>query len=294
MARRAQRAALYVGLAALAASLACGRGPRLPPVRSVEVRSTELAAGLAAAGIGASATVVAAKGALRGAGLPLDERASDGYRATVEVVAFGVVPPRGGAPAVAEVVLELSLAPPGAAGSELKRTGVGRAVLTPTSAQEAWLGALRSAATDAAVPLALDLRAAGKDADALVADLADGDPRARERAVRQLAARGVRSAVRKIEPLVRDPEPAVVRAAVDALAAFRDPASAVVLIEAAQAGDVATTLRLLPILVELGGPDVEGYLLTLESGHGDRAVREAAGEGLGRLRAARPGGGPGR
>lgn len=287
MAAGGQRAALFAGLLALAGPAACGRGGNLPEIGALEVRSTELAPALASLGIDASATVVGAKGALRAAGLGFREGAGGGYRATVEVVAFGVVPGEAGAPPVAEVVVELAVAPPGDPGGELRRTGTGRAVLTPMSAQEAWLGALRSAAADAAVPLALDLRAARKDQDALLQDLVGGDPRARERAVRQLAARNARDAVRRIEPLVRDPSPAVARAAVEALAAFKDPGSARVLIEAAQAGDLSTTMRLLPVLVELGGPDVEGYLLTLESGHADRAVRSAAAEGLGRLRAAR-------
>jgi len=60
------------------------------------------------------------------------------------------------------------------------------------------------------------------------------------------------------------------------------------LIEAAQAGGPATTMRLIPVLVEIGGPDVEGYLLTLQSGHGDRTVRQAAGDALARPHSAVP------
>ena len=100
--------------------------------------------------------------------------------------------------------------------------------------------------------------------------------------------RGARTALKAIEQRVRDPDRDVARAAVEALSSYRDPGSAAVLIEAAQAGDAAATLRLLPVLVEMGGPDVEGYLLTLEAGHADPAVRRAAAEALSRFRAARP------
>jgi HEAT repeat protein len=293
MLRGAPRASLAVGLLALAGSLApaCGRSPELAPVTVIELRTTDLAPALAEAGIDGAATAEIARSALASAGLRIDERARRGYRATVEVIAVSVAPARRDLPATAEIMLELKLEQTWAAGPAPRRTGRGRAPLDGPGRVDAWRSALRQAAVEAASAAALDLRALQRTPERLVADLSSADPRARERAARALASKGVRGSVGAIALLVRDPDPAVARAAVDAVAAFRDPASAVALIDAAQAGDVATTLRLIPVLGELGGADVEGYLLTLEAGHGDPAVRRAAGDALARLRGGRrPGG----
>lgn len=289
MGRGARRASLAVALLALAGPLsACQRKATLAPVSVIQLRATDLAPALTEAGIDAATTIQSAKAALTAGGLAFDEHVRSGYRATVEVIAFSVVREGAGSPPSAEVVLELQLEQSWAAGPVARRIGRGRAPLGGRDRVAAWRAALRSAATEAAAALALDLRARQKATSALVTDLGGGDPRARERAVRALASRGAIDAVRAVEKLVRDPDPEVARAAVETLAAFKDPASARALIEAAQAGDAGTTLRLLPVLEEIGGPDVEGYLLTLESGHGDRNVRRAAAEALARTRGERP------
>jgi HEAT repeat protein len=145
-----------------------------------------------------------------------------------------------------------------------------------------------AAVADAGRAVALDLRAQQKNTPALVGEVADADPRVRERALRTLTARGARVAGRAAAGRIHDPDPDVARAAVDALVAFRDPATVLTLIEAAQAGSVATTIRLIPVLKEIGGANVEGYLLTLEAGHGDRAVRQAASEALAKFRRPAP------
>lgn len=289
MGRGARRASLAAALLALAGTLgACERKAGLAPVSAILVRSTDLAPALAEAGIDATVTHRTAMEALGSVGFGFDPTARRGYRASVEVVAFSVVPAADGTSPSAEVVLELRLEPTWAAGPISQRTAKGQVRLAGAQRRGAWREALRAAVTEAAAAIALDLRALQRSTEALVGELEAADPRVRERAIRALTARGARSALRTIEPRVRDPDGGVSRAAVDAVVSFRDPASAVVLIEAAQAGDVATTLRLLPVLIELGGPNVEGYLLTIESGHSDPAVRRAASEALTRFRAGPP------
>lgn len=283
MRRGARRAAPAVALMVLIGVTAgCGRRTALAPVGAIVVRAAELAPALAEAGIDGPLLVETAKGALTGAGFAVDEGARRSYRATVTVIAFGTTSGRDGAPVAAEVVVELELARSWAQGPAQREAGRAR---VPLSGQGAWRVALRRATREAAEALALDLQASQRPTDALVRELAGADPRARERAIRVLTARGARGAARAVTQCVRDPDPAVARAAIDALTAFREPGSVLALIEAAQAGDAWMTLRLIPVLAEIGGEDVEGYLLTLRAGHADRAVRQAAAQALTRVHA---------
>ena len=278
--RRAPRRTPTGPLLALALATACVGPPPVAPVSAVTVRSSELAPALDEAGLDPGATVEAAMTALAAAGLTIDEGARRSYSATVEVVAFSVLASRGGGPSHAEVVVTLELEPAGTLGALERRSGRAVAPLAGTDRKGAWRQALVGAVTEAARAVALDLRAQQKGTDALIGDVSDADPRVRERALRTLAARGARSAARAAADRIHDPDPEVARGAVDALVAFRDPATVLSLIEAAQAGSVTTTIRLIPVLSEIGGADVEGYLLTLQAGHGDRAVRQAASEAL--------------
>jgi hypothetical protein len=286
MRRGGHHPTLAVALLALAAAApGCERKPGLAPVGSLTVRAADLGPALAEAGMDGPLLVEAAKGALAGAGFAFDEGARRSYHATFAVIAFGTSNGRDGTPVAAEAVVELELAQSWAAGPAYREAARARVPLTGGATPGPWREALRRAAKDAAEALALDLMAAQKQTDALVRDLAGADPRARERAIRALGARGARGAARSVAARVRDPDPAVARAAIEALTAFKEPSSALALIEAAQAGDPGTTLRLIPLLAEIGGDDVEGYLLTLRGGHSDRAVRKAADEALARLHA---------
>jgi hypothetical protein len=284
----AQRATLAVAVLALTGLLpGCGRKSTLAPVGAIVVHSSELAPSLAEVGIDGRVLTEATRSALSGAGFPLDEGARRHYRATLTVVAFGMSTAREPLRPAAEVVVDLELEQSWAVGPRPRETGRAQAALSVGGPKGAWREALAGAVRDAAQALALDLRAAQKSTEALVRDLSDGDPRARGRALRALAARGASGTARAVAERVRDPDPIVARAAVDALATFKDPASALPLIEAAQAGDTGTTLRLIPVLAEIGGADVEGYLLTLRSGHADPAVRQAAAKALSRARGGR-------
>ncbi len=281
----AQRATLAFALLALAALLpACGRKPTIAPIGVIVVPPSELSPALAEVGLDVRQLTEAARKAFAGAGFPYDEGAPRHYRATLSVVAFGMTTLRAPTRSAAEVVVELQLEQSWASGPRPLEEGRAQVALPGRDPQGAWKEALSGAVSEAAQALALDLHAAQKSTEALVGDLAGGDPRARLRALRALAARGASGTSRAVAERVRDPDPVVARAAVDALATFKDPASALALIEAAQAGDTGATLRLIPVLGEIGGADVEGYLLTLQSGHADWAVRQAAGQALTRTR----------
>jgi hypothetical protein len=273
---------------ALVLAAACNRAPPLVPVGSVTVRTAELAPALAEAGLDGRASVAAARSGLTEGGLTLDEGVRRSYRASVEVVAFSVLPARGSEPPQAEVVITLELEPAWASGPVERRSGRAITLLAGAEREGAWRKAMVAAVADAGRAIALDLRAQQKSTAALMGEVAHADPRVRERALRTLTARGARVAGRAAAGRIHDPDPDVARAAVDALVAFRDPTTVLSLIEAAQAGSVATTIRLIPVLREIGGANVEGYLLTLEAGHGDRAVRQAAAEALAKVRRPAP------
>jgi hypothetical protein len=285
----AHRASSVVAIVALLAGAAGCRRPATPaPVGLLLVRSADLAPAMAEAGIDLRAATDVARAALGDAGFSIDEGARRSYRATLEVVAFSTVRGSLGRGPDAEVVAELRLEPGWTSGPVLRRVGKSRASLSGSARAKAWREALRGAVQEAAQGLALDLTAAAKSTEALVGDLGAADADVRERAIRTLASRGARETAPALGRLVHDPAAPVAAAAVDALVSFKDRGSALALIEAAQAGDAGTTLRLLPILAELGGADVEGYLLALRAGHADPAVRQAAAEALGRLRPTAP------
>lgn len=265
-------------LVALVLSAACSGPTPLPPVGTVLASAAELGPSLEEAGLGPRLLQAEARDGLAEGGLKVEDGARRSYRASVGVVAFGVLPPRGGPP-MAEVVVDLRVEPTWAAGPTTQATG--RAALPfQGDAREIWRRATRAAIAEAARSVARDLLAQRKGTEELVGDLSDADPGVRLRAIRALAARGAREATKAVADRVHDPDPEVVRATIDALVAFKDPATVEALIDAAQAGSGSTTLRLIPVLDEIGGPDVEGYLLTLQSGHEDRAVRQAAAEAL--------------
>ncbi len=276
-------------LVALAVVASCGRPPPIAPIGLVIVRAADLAPTLEEAGLDGRRLGEAAREGLTDAGLQVDEGTRRSYRATVDVVAVSVVPSGGRGPAMAEVLIELQVEPGWAAGAPVKRSGRASALLASGDRVAGWRSAFKGAIREAARSVALDIQAQRRGTETLTAELTDADPGVRERALRSLAARRATASAKAVAGCVHDPDPGVARAAIDALVAFRDPATALSLIGAAQAGDAATTLRLIPVLQDLGGADVVGYLLTLEAGHADPAVREAAAQALAKsLRPAPP------
>jgi hypothetical protein len=278
--RSAPRGRVGGSLLALFLLAACGGPAPLPPVGTVIVSAAELAPALQEAGLDSRALQSAARDGLGGGGLQVDDGARRSFRARVGVVAFGVLPSRGG-PVTAEVVVDLRVEPTWAAGPGAQASGRGTAPFQGGDGREAWRQATREAIAEAARSVAADLFAQRKGTDELIRELSDASPAVRVRAVRTLAARGAREAASAIAGRIHDPDPQVVGATIDALVAFKDPSTVLSLIDAAQSGSAATTIRLISVLDEIGGPDVEGYLLTLQSGHENRAVRQAAAEALG-------------
>jgi HEAT repeat protein len=69
-----------------------------------------------------------------------------------------------------------------------------------------------------------------------------------------------------------------------ALAQVKDPAAVPALIELSRGTDAAITLRLIPLVGDIGGPDAEGWLLTVEQAYPDPRVQAAATEALADLR----------
>jgi HEAT repeat protein len=76
---------------------------------------------------------------------------------------------------------------------------------------------------------------------------------------------------------------------IGALAQIGDERAVPALIELARSTDSIATARLVHYIGDIGGSEAEGFLLTLESGHEDVRVREAARDALADLAArARP------
>ncbi|HUL58174.1 MAG TPA: HEAT repeat domain-containing protein [Anaeromyxobacteraceae bacterium] len=280
---RARGAAPLLGAAAavVAAAVlsACGRGT--VSIESVRVSEPADAASMAEAGIDRGAVETAVREGLAGAGFRLGGGRGRVYHARATLTALRVVPAAGGQ-ARLEAALEIELAPAGPPGSgeSVREAGVGAQALEGTSPAQAFHAALEAAARDAAAGLALGFAEAGKGEAALVADLSSRDARVRTRAVRLLGERGATGAVPGLLERLRDPDPSVQHAAVGALARIRDPRAVGPIIDLSRRGDPAMAARLARIVGDIGGPEAEGYLLTLESGHPDPRVRRAAHEAL--------------
>jgi hypothetical protein len=279
-ARRPGGAAALLAAALAMAGSGCGRpwspDARLPPLSELVVGSSDLRPTLEEAGLDRARILEVARASARRAGFELDAGSRRGLRARVEVVGLGFLPPAGQAPrgeVIVEVILEPAWVQDGAA---LRRSGRAAIALEGPGRGESWRRALDAASGDALGALRLDLLARGEATAQLGAELGSGDARTRERAVRALAARGARGWARAIAPLAHDADAEVSTAAVDALVALRDPGTTLALIAAAQGSDSATIIRMIPILAEMGGPDVEGWLLVLAEAHEDPAVRRVA------------------
>ncbi|HSN91931.1 MAG TPA: HEAT repeat domain-containing protein [Anaeromyxobacteraceae bacterium] len=277
------RAALRTSIrlaALLLAAAGCGRSP--VNVESVQAAPGALGGPLREAGLDPAALEGAARDALGRAGFRLGTGGKRSYRARVDVLAVRVVP-GGGRPRV-EVALAIELAPLRAGDALLAQKGVAESPLTG-SPDRAWKAAVEAAATAAAEGLWLVLAEQRKGEDQLLADLSSKDARVREQAVRILGERGAVGAVPALVARLEDEDPEVVHRAVGALAQIGDRRAVKPLIVLARGGEAPQTARLARIIGDIGGPEAEGYLLTLESGHPDARVRRAAREALAEMEA---------
>jgi hypothetical protein len=262
-------------VAVLAVGAGCGRSR--VHVESVRVAQGALAGPLREAGLDGARLEAAAKGALASAGFRMAPGGKRAYRARVDVLAVRVVP--GAGRASVEVALAIEMSPLAEGDPILTETGVAEAPLAEPPAG-AWLAAVDAAAALAAEGLALAFAEQRKGDAQLIADLSSKDARVREHAVRALGERGATAAVPALVARLEDEDPDVVHRAVGALAQIRDPRAVKPLIDLARGGEAPQTARLARIIGDIGGPEAEGYLLTLESGHPDGRVRRAAREAL--------------
>jgi hypothetical protein len=271
---------------ALVVLAACSRGPG--PVHVVAVRAPDgvVTPALREAGIDSSALEDAAREALRAAGFQLapGQRA---YAAEVGVASVRLAPPNAsGGSARLEVSVEIGLEPaePGLGGA-VRETGTGSADLSSAAPSSTSRTALARAAAHAAEALMLGFAEERKSVERLLADLESPDARVRDHAVRVLADRRATVAVPALIARLKDEEPRVAHRAVGALAQIGDRRAVAPLIDLSRVGDGVLAARLARIIGDLGGPEAEGYLLTIEAGHPDPRVRRAAREALDDLRA---------
>jgi hypothetical protein len=262
-------------VALLLASAACSRSR--VHVESVRVAQGALAGPLREAGLDESALEATARDALVRAGFRIGAGGQRAYRARIDVLAVRVAP-AGGRVRV-EVALAIELSPLREGDQVLAETGVAEAPLAE-SPERAWRAALDAAASAAADGLALAFAEQRKGEAQLVADLSSKDARVREHAARVLGERGAPTVVPALVARLEDEDPDVVQRAVGALAQIRDPRAVKPLIDLARGGEAPQTARLARIIGDIGGPEAEGYLLALESGHPDGRVRRAAREAL--------------
>ncbi len=127
-----------------------------------------------------------------------------------------------------------------------------------------------------------------------ILDALGGDVRWRREVALQVAGqRRLQAAVPAIMALVRDEneDPELVIKGVGALVEIRDPAGARAIIDACRRKSARYLVQMVFALGALGGRDAQGYLFTVQSGHRDPAVREAAASALEELdKRAQPGG----
>lgn len=285
---RRAAARLLAGMA-LATVLVAGCRKTAPPPRVESVRVAE--SSLAAAGelgLERAAVEAAARRALLEAGFVLAAE-PPGYRARIEVIGLRLVPGTGGGLRVqARVELELT----SAEGKEPARrdVGTGGQAIGEGGPGQAAGAALGAAIGEAARGLRVGLTAEGKPVEALLADLESSDARVRDHAVQALGERRDPRAVPGLIRRLSDADRQVVDRAIGALAQLRDPRAVPALIDLSRGTDATIALRLVPVVGDIGGPDAEGWLLTLEQADPDPRVRAAAAEALSGLRRPEPSG----
>jgi HEAT repeat protein len=262
--------------AIVVASLAggCRRGG--PSVSGLQVAAGAHDAELRGAGLDRDVMREAARAALRGAGFRVEEERGD-YRARVEVLTAEDASPWDDAVSV-EVELQLS-------GSvrEITEVGVGR-VPAPGSGRTpaaAWRAAFSAAVADASSGVRRALAAEGKPTQELIRELEAEDAAIRVQAIRVLGDRRSREAVPALIARLREPDVRVAERAAGALAQIGDPRAVAPIIDFThRLEDGPYAPRYARIIGDIGGSEARGYLMTIESGHGDPRIRQAAREAL--------------
>jgi hypothetical protein len=141
---------------------------------------------------------------------------------------------------------------------------------------------VQEAVAEAGRDLAVGLRLAESDDDALLEALSSSDPRQQGRAAVLAGQRRLRAAVPRLTPLLKEDAARddVVLRAIGALVAIGDPGAVPALIEAGRMRPPEFLTPLLYAIGALGGREAEAYLFTVLSGHPDEALRQVAREAL--------------
>ncbi len=251
----------------------CNRGS--PSIGGLQVVEGAYEDELQHAGIGRGTLREAARGALRGAGFrTLDGRGD--YQGRVEVLFIGGAEDEGSI--AVEVELQLFGGKAGPVRT-LAEAGVGR-VPRPESAEAlagAWRQAFVAAVAEASSRVLRALAAEGKSNEELLRDLGETDRGAREQAIRVLGDRRAREAVPALVAQLQDEDLDLAERAAGALAQIGDPRAVEPIIDFTQRLEEGPySPRYARIIGDIGGSEARGYLMTLESGHADPRVREAA------------------
>jgi len=277
--------AALLGLAALLPG--CRRDAPPPRVETIRIAGGSLAAA-AEVGLDQAAVEGLARTALAEAGFAAAPGDGPSYRLVVELGSLRLGPGAGGQGLMACVSVNLDLGPTKGGGAEPGRRerGAGTARVGADGPGPAVRQALAQALGEAARGLRIGLSADAKPVAALLADLDSPDRRVRERAAEALGERRDPAAVPALLKRLGDGDAQVVHKTVGALARIRDQRAVTALIDLARDGDPAITLRMVAIVGDIGGPDAQGWLLTMEQAHPDPRVRAAATEALATLQRA--------
>ena len=125
--------------------------------------------------------------------------------------------------------------------------------------------------------------------DVVVAAMSDKEESVRIVATQTAANRKIRAAIPQLIERLKDPDEAgaVIVSAVGALTALRATEATGAIIDTARRQERSYVVPLLYALAQLGGKEAEAYLFTVQSGHPDPVVKQAAAEALAELEAAR-------
>ena len=179
-----------------------------------------------------------------------------------------------------EVGVSVELARPGKTDMDrFEEKGIGRYTFdprTPSDRIPAFRKALGQALETTIQSVLLQMRAADKKDEELIADLSSPDPRLRDYAVRVLTERRNPAAVPDLIKRLSDPDPDVALRTIGALRALGDPRAVPALIAFTRNRDADVLLPAIDAIGAIGGPDAEAYLFTLESGHQDETIRQSA------------------
>lgn len=207
------------------------------------------------------------------------------WKAFLEITHVRVVPPESGdAGTRAEVGVLWTLQ---REGERVRGDALGHHGFVPHDPQmraEAFRRALDAALESAARLVALQLDAARKSEEELIADLEHPDPTIRDIAVRILTERKSRAAVRYLIDRLDDEDRNVQLRAIGALVEIGDPSAVPALIDATSQRDASFVVQVAYALGEFGDEDAEAFLFTASTGHPEPAVRRAATEALENLR----------